>query len=29
MPMDIVPLGPGFAAELRGMTLEDVAKATS
>jgi alpha-ketoglutarate-dependent 2,4-dichlorophenoxyacetate dioxygenase len=23
--MDIVPLGPGFAAELRGVTLEDVA----
>jgi alpha-ketoglutarate-dependent 2,4-dichlorophenoxyacetate dioxygenase len=25
LPMDIVPLGPGFAAELRGVTLEDVA----
>src|ERR1700688_5213146 len=24
-PMDIVPLGPGFAAELRGVTLADVA----
>src|SRR5258708_5270230 len=23
--MDIVPLGPGFAAELRGVTLEDIA----
>ena len=23
--MDIVPLGPGFAAELRGVTLADVA----
>src|SRR5712671_2539951 len=25
LPMDIVPLGPGFAAELRGVTLADVA----
>jgi alpha-ketoglutarate-dependent 2,4-dichlorophenoxyacetate dioxygenase len=25
LPMDIVPLGPGFAAELRGVTLSDVA----
>src|SRR5271156_5189348 len=25
MPMDIVPLGPGFAAEIRGVTLADVA----
>src|SRR6185437_14505188 len=25
MPMDIVPIGPGFAAELRGVTLADVA----
>src|SRR5215472_905973 len=25
MPMEIVPLGPGFAAELRGVTLADVA----
>src|ERR1700732_1299013 len=24
-PMDIVPLGPGFAAELRGVTLSDIA----
>src|SRR5258705_10185439 len=24
--MDIVPLGPGFAAELRGVTLRDVAE---
>jgi alpha-ketoglutarate-dependent taurine dioxygenase len=24
-PMDVVPLGPGFAAELRGVTLQDVA----
>jgi alpha-ketoglutarate-dependent 2,4-dichlorophenoxyacetate dioxygenase len=24
-PMDIVPLGPGFAAELRGVTLADIA----
>src|SRR5256885_3437031 len=24
-PMDVVPLGPGFAAELRGVTLKDVA----
>ena len=24
-PMDIVPLGPGFGAELRGVTLADVA----
>src|SRR4249919_4342474 len=24
-PMDIVPLGPGFGAELRGVTLSDVA----
>src|SRR5579864_2038558 len=24
-PMDIVPIGPGFAAELRGVTLTDVA----
>jgi hypothetical protein len=23
--MDVVPLGPGFAAELRGVTLKDVA----
>ena len=23
--MDVVPLGPGFAAELRGVTLADVA----
>src|SRR5258708_15493313 len=23
--MDIMPLGPGFAAELRGVTLEDIA----
>ena len=23
--MDIIPLGPGFAAELRGVTLADVA----
>ena len=23
--MDVVPLGPGFAAELRGITLTDVA----
>ena len=23
--MDIVPLGPGFAAELRGVTLADIA----
>jgi alpha-ketoglutarate-dependent 2,4-dichlorophenoxyacetate dioxygenase len=23
--MDIVPLGPGFAAELRGVTLSDIA----
>src|SRR6201987_6157215 len=25
LPMDVVPLGPGFAAELRGVTLADVA----
>src|ERR1043166_6368611 len=25
LPMDVVPLGPGFAAELRGVTLKDVA----
>jgi alpha-ketoglutarate-dependent 2,4-dichlorophenoxyacetate dioxygenase len=25
LPMDIVPMGPGFAAELRGVTLSDVA----
>jgi alpha-ketoglutarate-dependent 2,4-dichlorophenoxyacetate dioxygenase len=25
LPMDIVPLGPGFAAELRGVTLSDIA----
>jgi alpha-ketoglutarate-dependent 2,4-dichlorophenoxyacetate dioxygenase len=25
LPMDIVPLGPGFAAELRGVTLEHIA----
>ena len=25
VPMEIVPLGPGFAAELRGVTLSDVA----
>jgi hypothetical protein len=25
LPMDIVPLGPGFAAELRGATLSDIA----
>jgi alpha-ketoglutarate-dependent 2,4-dichlorophenoxyacetate dioxygenase len=25
LPMDVVPLGPGFAAELRGITLTDVA----
>src|SRR5213080_538150 len=25
LPMDVVPLGPGFAAELRGVTLNDVA----
>jgi alpha-ketoglutarate-dependent 2,4-dichlorophenoxyacetate dioxygenase len=25
LPMDVVPLGPGFAAELRGVTLTDVA----
>src|SRR6202049_1918955 len=25
VPMDIVPMGPGFAAELRGVTLSDVA----
>src|SRR6202165_3414698 len=25
LPMDIVPLGPEFTAELRGVTLEDVA----
>jgi alpha-ketoglutarate-dependent 2,4-dichlorophenoxyacetate dioxygenase len=25
LPMDVVPLGPGFAAELRGVTLRDVA----
>jgi hypothetical protein len=25
LPMDIVPLGPGFAAELRGVTLTDIA----
>jgi alpha-ketoglutarate-dependent 2,4-dichlorophenoxyacetate dioxygenase len=25
MPMEIVPLGPGFAAELRGITLADIA----
>src|SRR5216683_862245 len=25
LPMDIMPLGPGFAAELRGVTLEDIA----
>jgi hypothetical protein len=24
-PMDIVPLGPGFAAELRGVTLAEIA----
>jgi alpha-ketoglutarate-dependent 2,4-dichlorophenoxyacetate dioxygenase len=24
-PMEILPLGPGFAAELRGVTLRDVA----
>src|SRR5262245_52918977 len=24
-PMEIVPLGPGFAAELRGVTLEEIA----
>jgi alpha-ketoglutarate-dependent 2,4-dichlorophenoxyacetate dioxygenase len=24
-PMDIIPIGPGFAAEIRGMTLADVA----
>ena len=27
--MDIVPLGPGFAAELRGVTLADVAARTA
>jgi alpha-ketoglutarate-dependent 2,4-dichlorophenoxyacetate dioxygenase len=25
LPMDVVPLGPGFAAELRGVTLKDAA----
>jgi alpha-ketoglutarate-dependent 2,4-dichlorophenoxyacetate dioxygenase len=25
LPMDVVPLGPGFAAELRGVTLSDIA----
>src|SRR5437773_2630076 len=25
IPMDIIPLGPGFAAELRGVTLADIA----
>ena len=25
MPVDVEPLGPGFAAELRGVTLADVA----
>jgi alpha-ketoglutarate-dependent 2,4-dichlorophenoxyacetate dioxygenase len=25
-PMDVVPLGPGFAAELRGVTLADIAQ---
>src|SRR5882724_8669124 len=25
LPMDVVPLGPGFTAELRGVTLADVA----
>jgi alpha-ketoglutarate-dependent 2,4-dichlorophenoxyacetate dioxygenase len=25
LPMDVVPLGPGFAAELRGVTLADIA----
>ncbi len=24
-PMDVVPLGPGFAAELRGVTLAEIA----
>jgi alpha-ketoglutarate-dependent 2,4-dichlorophenoxyacetate dioxygenase len=25
LPMDVIPLGPGFAAELRGVTLADIA----
>src|ERR1700731_5258163 len=28
-PMEIIPLGPGFAAELRGVTLADVAARTA